>query len=196
MGRQELVAALQHKAAQESQAIWQAAEAAAAQAEAAAATELARLATSRQQLLLQQEQRLQQQLARQVHRRLQRARLRAQARLARRLETLGQQLLQELPAAERSAAWQRLAAELPDYPWATIRVHATDCAAARQRFPSSQVQADAAVSGGLIVESEDAAIRIDNSFEGRKERLWPRLVGALYAELEAELESGDDPTVA
>jgi len=188
MGREELAAALREKAVEEKNAIWRRAEAAAAEAEAAAVAEAERMEAARQANLRQQEQGLQRALDRRVEQRLLRARLRAQARLAQRLETLGRQLLGDWPPADRHAAWASRAAELPECDWATIRVHPDDLRAAEEQFPGRRIESDAALGGGLVVATAGETLVIDNSFEGRRQRLWPQLLGAMLAGLEAQLE--------
>jgi len=190
MGRDELIAALKQKAADEKQAIWRQAEQDAAAAKREAADERQRLERQRLEKVRQQEQALTRQLNRRVARRLQAARLRTQQRLAERLERLARQLLAELPTNERRQAWATLADELPQRRWQRVRVHPDDSDAARSRYPDSQVEEDAALGGGLVAIEADEALLIDNSFERRRQRLWPQLLGLLLARLGKESEGG------
>jgi len=191
MGRDELIAALQQKAADEKQAIWQQAEQDVAAAEREAADERQRLERQRLEKIRQQEQALMLQLNRRVARRLQAARLRMQQRLAGRLETLARQLLADVPPDARRRAWVILADELPQRRWQRMRVHPDDAAAARSRYPDCCVEEDAALGGGLVAIEADEALQIDNSFERRRQRLWPQLLGRLLARLDNEAEGGE-----
>lgn len=186
MGRDELLAALQLKAAAEKQAIWQRAEQQAAEAEAEAVGEQRRLELQRRDRQQQELQELQRALDSRIDKRLQRARLQTEQLLAGRLQLLAGELLTALPPEVRQRGWKVLVEELPARSWQTIRVHPDDFDRARQQFPDSRIESDAALGGGLVAIAADEALQVDNSFERRRQRLWPQLLGSLIERFEAE----------
>lgn len=188
MGERELQEALRGKARERIRRIWRAAE------EAVAAR---RAEIGAEQAILRERAEQEQAATAVVTRRnvLAAAALAAQQqclvteqRLRERLHALAGRRLPTLIDGARARVWQALAAELPAAEWQRIRVHPADLAVARQRFPTAEVLADAALGGGLVAEAGDGRIVVDNSLAGRLERAWPELLVPLFAAISEEVE--------
>jgi len=123
----------------------------------------------------------------------QNCRLTAEAALAERLQLLAQGLLKELALSGGVALFQALTAEIPAYSWQRVRVARRDAGAARETFPSAEIETDQGISAGLEVESADGRIRIINTLEKRLTHLWPELLPELFRELRPM--AGDDETL-
>ncbi len=82
--------------------------------------------------------------------------------------------------------FETLVHELPDRQWEKVRVNPVDCDLAAGFFPKNIIQADAAVSGGLIVTAAEGRIIVDNTFEKRLKRLWFRILPLLIEHIETQ----------
>lgn len=186
MSRQELLDDLRRQGEAKVKALWEEVRTAAdayrqelAQEQQAEAERLERetsrqAATSRQRLLNDS------------RRELTGRRLQATQALAERLHRLA---LAELPALRRDGGgdlFAALAAELPELPWAEIRVHPDDAQAAQRHFAKAQILPDPELVGGLVARAQDRPLTVDNSLDRRLERLWPQLLPLLLAELKPE----------
>ena len=110
-------------------------------------------------------------------------RLRAESGLAQRLRGRAGACLVRLRDSAYEALFQQLVSELPDVPWATIRVNPADTVLAAGCFPQAAVVADPAITGGLEAVTADGSLTVVNTLESRLERCWPDLVPHLIAEL-------------
>lgn len=188
MGEHELREALRGKAQARIRQLWQASEAAVAgrrvELEAEQATlraeaerqHAAAAAVTRRNLLAGAELKAQQHC------------LETEEWLQQRLYALATNLLAELGRSERQQLWPALVEELPAAEWQRIRVHPDDLPAARERFPTVEVVADPALAGGLVAETGDGRIVVDNSLNGRLTRAWPELLAPLFAAIHKEVD--------
>jgi vacuolar-type H+-ATPase subunit E/Vma4 len=117
-------------------------------------------------------------------------RLRVEYLLALRLREIAGNCLAQLRSDAVAALVHRFVAELPVEKWRTVRVNPADAAPAAELFPEADIVADAAVSGGLLVTSDDGSFTVDNTLETRLERLWPELLPELVAAIRMELAAG------
>jgi vacuolar-type H+-ATPase subunit E/Vma4 len=188
MGREELAAALKQKGEAEVKAIRQAAEA-----------EVERYRQQRWQEVERQGQICDREAdwsARQecrqvdwrVAKKVRNLRLQALLALDRRL---WQQLLDEiarLKPVARKRLFKELAAELPVLEWESVTVHPDDAGHSKKHFPDCRIETDSTVGAGLIVETEDGNIRIDNSLRQRLHKQWQKLCGEALARIEEQAE--------
>jgi vacuolar-type H+-ATPase subunit E/Vma4 len=77
--------------------------------------------------------------------------------------------------------FRALAEELPKREWQRVTVNPADMALARLQFPGCDVATDAAISGGVI--AEDAALRVNNTFERRLAASWPELLPGVMTDV-------------
>lgn len=81
----------------------------------------------------------------------------------------------------------RLAGDLPPAAWATVRVAPVDTAMAADLFPGATVEADPAITGGLVAASADGSLTVVNTLESRLDKGWPDLLPRLFADLRREV---------
>ncbi len=81
----------------------------------------------------------------------------------------------------------RLAGELPAAAWATVRVAPVDTVRAADLFPGATVEADPAITGGLVAATAEGSLTVVNTLESRLERGWPDLLPRLFADLRREV---------
>jgi len=193
MGERELQAALQEEAEGQVRQAWTAAEQAVAarRGEVAARLEqLRELAARRQGAAVA---RLRDDLLHRARQEARQVRLLAEVELAERMLRLAGALLPELAERGGDRLWQALYAELPPLAWARASVHPADATRAAATLPQAEVATAVALGGGLVVDSADGLIRIDNSLACRLARSWPDLLPQLLAAL--YLDVGRDATV-
>ena len=188
MGEQELRAALRDKARERISTLWQEAEAAVAARRARQAAErqaerdtLAKrmavtLADERRKVLFAADMAARQQ------------QLAALAGLDGRLHTLALEQLAAASGELRRRQWQAMAGELPAMAWGQVNVHPADAGLARATFPGAEVAGDAALTGGVVAESADGRIVVDNSLARRLARAWPDVLTAVLAAVREELD--------
>lgn len=188
MGEHELREALRGEAQAKIRATWQAAEAEVAARRAEVAAEVATLcdeSARRQAAVLAAERRTLLAAAELTARQRQ---LAAEAAIVKRLQTLARQLLPALYGKDHQQLWHTLAGELPCAEWQRVRVHPDDLEITRQRFPAAELSVEAALGGGLIAETADGRVVVDNSLTGRLERGWPGLLIPLMAAVYEEVD--------
>lgn len=189
MGEAELKAALEREARAEMALFWRDAE-----------ERLARLREERAQSARTEEVDLQVRIDREVGRRRERMLAEVQRELrvemlkgteafAARLYACAAGALSGFADQHAADLLGALVQELPDRPWERIRCRAADIPLVRCYFPEAAIDADDAPFGGVIAESADGRIRIDNSLRGRLARLWPRLLPQVIADFE---KGGED----
>jgi vacuolar-type H+-ATPase subunit E/Vma4 len=115
-------------------------------------------------------------------------RLAAESALRERMHGAALRLLATLGAKQRQHLWRALAAELPPADWRRIRVHPDELELARERFPAAEVIAEPELVGGLVAETADGRIVVDNSLAGRLERVWPELLAPLLVAVNEEVD--------
>lgn len=188
MGEHELQEALREEAQARIRELWRAAEAAVARRRAETEEGLAALrgeAARREATAVAAVCRTVLTATRAEERR---QRLAGEAQFEQRLHALAVRLLPELCATERCRLWQALANELPAAEWQRVRVHPDDLLQAQRTFPAAEVTADSALGGGLVAETADGRIVVDNSLAGRLEQSWPALLTPLLAAADEELD--------
>jgi vacuolar-type H+-ATPase subunit E/Vma4 len=114
--------------------------------------------------------------------------LAAEQALQERLHAAAMRIFPDLGTGDRQQLWHALAAELPPVDWQRIRVHPDDLSVARLFFPTVEVAADPALGGGLVAETADGRIVVDNSLMGRLARAWPDLLPPLFAAISEEVD--------
>jgi vacuolar-type H+-ATPase subunit E/Vma4 len=188
MGEHELQEALRGKARETIRELWQAAEAAVAERRAEIDARQAALRdTAERQLAAAAAVVLREVLAT-AERAVRQRQLVAEQALRERLHAAAMRVLPELGAGDRRRLWRTLAAELPPIAWQRIRVHPDDLSVARQFFPTVEVIAEPALGGGLVAETADGRIVIDNALTGRLARAWPDLLAPLFAAINEEVD--------
>lgn len=188
MGEHELQEALRGEAQAQIRAIWQAAEEAVAARRAEVAVEVMALrneSVRRQAVARAAEQRVLLSAAELAAR--QRL-LATETALLERLRRLAAKLLPALGATQRSRFWFALVAELPLIEWRRVHVHPDDLVLARQTFPAAEISSSPALGGGLVVETADGRIVVDNSLAGRLERSWLELQTPLMVTVHEEVD--------
>ena len=110
-------------------------------------------------------------------RRSRRIRSEAKAAAADRARAMAVATLADLRDPKYADRFDALANELPARDWARLVVNPADVPLAQARFPGSEVHADAGITGGVI--AEDAALRVNNTFERRLAAAWPELLPAV-----------------
>lgn len=79
-----------------------------------------------------------------------------------------------------------LAKELPQREWGLLHVSENEVAQARDLFPKARIEGDIRLTGGLVAESADGRITVNNTLEKRLERAWPRLLPEFFRSLHQE----------
>lgn len=115
--------------------------------------------------------------------------LESETHLAKRLLELAQQLLNELIVDSREAVWLSLCQELPISNWATISIHPKDSPFAERDFPDARIERKENLVGGVIVQSADECICIDNSLLCRLAQAWPDILPKLMNSLREKVDN-------
>jgi V/A-type H+/Na+-transporting ATPase subunit E len=182
MGCKELIESLRAASSERVNAVWSDASTEADNARAACAQKIgqakeeaarilsSRVALIRSQALLE---------ARSKERGL---RLAADRKMAGLLYTIASSRLRMLRDREYDAVFQALAQELPRFTWKSVKVHPDDVERARTFFPTANITAEEAISGGLEVTSDDGLVTVVNTCEKRLERAWEGMLPELIRE--------------
>ncbi len=194
MGQRELEAALRRDGESKAAEIWRSVEAEAEQLRSEAAQSLERQRHAAHERRQRKIAALQDAALAAARKQAQHSRLAVEGALALRLRQQAEGLLEGLAAAGGAQLFQRLAAELPAFPWQQVRIHPRDEACAREVFPEAEVLPGKKISAGLEVLGDDGRIQIINTLEKRLEHLWPELLPELFKELRQM--AGDDEAVA
>jgi vacuolar-type H+-ATPase subunit E/Vma4 len=188
MGEHELQEALRSKAQEAARQAWAAAEATVAARRAELEVEQTALRDAMEQQLVVAAAAVRRSVLAAAELAARQQQLAAESALRERLHSTAVRLLANLGAEQRHRLWQALTAELPLADWQRIRVHPDDLVRARQLFPVAEVTPEATLIGGLIVETADGRIMVDNSLSGRLERLWSELLAPLFAAVYEEVD--------
>jgi vacuolar-type H+-ATPase subunit E/Vma4 len=116
-----------------------------------------------------------------------RIRAAAKAALARRLYELAMSTLRDFRSTRYAELFAALAADLPAGSWQRVVVHPADEALARRHFPDAHIECDAEVDAGLIVETADRRVRVDNTLRTRLDAAWPDLLPAVMKDVHGAL---------
>jgi len=108
--------------------------------------------------------------------------------LAQRLYELARTQLPWLREQCGSKLFKALAEELPKVKWRFLSVNEGEIDLGRRYFPEAQITVNADISGGLVAESEDGAIKVINTLEKRLERAWPQMLPELFRKIRQEQE--------
>lgn len=182
-----MIQTLQQRAAEDVAALWRDARAEAEQRRLEATREIdaERLASAQHVAVTAQQ--VEQAAIADAERDARDLRMAAAIALAERLHGLARVELLNLRTPRPERLFAALAAELPARPWQKVRVNPADEALARQRFPETQVECDAHISGGMEAEAEGGRIRVNNTLEARLEAVWPEVLSGLIATILAEV---------
>lgn len=113
-------------------------------------------------------------------------RLAAEHQLADRLDAVARRSLARLRTSGYAEVFTALVAELPARSWETARVNPADLELARAALPSTRLEPDNGITGGLVVMADQGSVQIDNTLEKRLERGWPTLLARLMTALATE----------
>lgn len=120
-------------------------------------------------------------------------RLAAETALSDRLYSIALSSLHQLRDVGYSAVFEKLALELPSFPWKRVRVHPADDGLARKYFPDAEIVPLETIAGGMDVTITDATIRVINTFEKRLERAWNELLPLMMRDVYREISDGASP---
>jgi vacuolar-type H+-ATPase subunit E/Vma4 len=181
MAHAALIEAVQQKAAAEVAAIW-----ADARSEAARCRDDADRSIAQQRQLYEQRLKSVAAAARQAATadavsRSRVIRNHARTSVADRALALAAAALATLRESSYDARFCALAEELPKRQWQRVTVNPADVALARRQFPECEIATDAGISGGVI--AEDAALRVNNTFEQRLAASWPELLPGVMTDV-------------
>jgi vacuolar-type H+-ATPase subunit E/Vma4 len=194
MSRAALIEALRRTAADDHEAVWRearaAAETARLDAERAVAAERARIDREGEEAA----RRLAESATARARLEARQARMAAANSLAERLTALARVELLRFRGPDYERLFSALAAELPARKWQRVRVNPADRSLAQATFPEAVVESDATIVGGLDAYAEEGRIRVSNTLETRLERAWPDLLPGLMAAIFGE--SHDQRTAA
>jgi len=114
-------------------------------------------------------------------------RLVAEKELSDRLYSLAAASLVVLRRPDERSMFASLAAELPPFPWKTVRVNPGDVALAKELFPEAGIVPDDAITGGMDVMTGAGKVRVVNTLEKRLERAWPEVLPEMIRDVHEEL---------
>ncbi len=183
MGYEELLSALRAEGERKAAMIREKAAAEAARLRAKAADGLALLEEKCRQEQAREIAAQDSAIIAEAEREARRIQLVAEEKLAERLFELAHRILPKLRTGGYSAAFARLAAELPPAAREEIRVNPADAEAAVALFPTARIVADAAICGGLEGLVDGGRVQVVNTLEKRLERGWPELLPLLLGEI-------------
>jgi vacuolar-type H+-ATPase subunit E/Vma4 len=190
MSCRELIDSLKKAAEERNRQIWKDAEAEAARVRSEAANKLDSLRAETAGTQSAMARTLLAQSISQAQNRARIIRLSAEKEVSARLYAAALSSLPALRKRSYDAVFMKLARELPQLDWQSVRVHPDDVPLARKLFPSVEIVADASITGGLDVSTLDGAIRIVNTFEKRLERAWGEIQPALIRDVYCEVYDG------
>ncbi len=179
MSRSALVESLRTKAAEDVEAVWRDARAAADRYRLELAGELERQRAERLQASALAARLEDEAATAEAGRRARAIVAQASIGFADRLHGIALTELALLRNEDPDLLFEALAAGLPDLGWQVVRVNPADLARARQRFPRADVLCDGGISGGLEVDAEAGRIRVSNTLEARLATAWPDLLPRL-----------------
>lgn len=110
-------------------------------------------------------------------------RMNASTALAERVYRLANEAVQRFRDEDYDALFSALAREIPAARWSRVKVNPADETRAREHFPDMEVLSEAAVTGGMAVETADGRIRISNTLQTRLERAWPGILPGLISDI-------------
>lgn len=188
MGEYELQEALREKARETIRELWRAAESAVAERRTEVGVQQAALRDAAERQLAVAAAAVRRDVLTTAERAARQQQLAAEQALQERLHAAAMCIFPDLGTGDRQQLWRALAAELPPVDWQRIRVHPDDLSVARQFFPTVEVAAEPALGGGLVAETADGRIVVDNSLTGRLTRAWPDLLPPLFAAISEEVD--------
>ena len=122
--------------------------------------------------------------------RAQRVRLEAERGLSDRLYSIARSSLHLLRDNGYPAVFEKLALELPSFPWKLVRVNPDDVGLARKHFPGAEIIPVENTAGGMEATVADGTVRVINTFEKRLERAWSELIPLLVKDVYREVSDG------
>ncbi len=183
MGYEELLAALRAEGERKAAMISEKAAAEAARLRAKAADGLVLLEEKYRQEQAREIAAQDSAIIAEAEREARRIQLAAEEKLAERLFELARRVLPKLRMGDYSAAFARLAAELPLAAWEEVRVNPADAESAAALFPTARIVPDATICGGLEGLADGGRVQVVNTLEKRLERGWPELLPLLLGEI-------------
>lgn len=122
--------------------------------------------------------------------RARRVRLEAEKALSDRLYSIARSSLHLLRDNGYPAVFEKLALELPSFPWKLVRVNPADVGLARKHFPGAEIIPVENIAGGMDATLADSTVRVINTFEKRLERAWSELIPLLVKDVYREVSDG------
>ena len=105
--------------------------------------------------------------------------LRAEKDLSDRLYSVAVSSLYRLRSSGYRDAFGKMAQELPQLAWKTVRVNPEDVGLAKKNFSSAEIMPDKTIAGGVDATTVGGKIRVINTFEKRLERVWMDMLPGL-----------------
>lgn len=119
-----------------------------------------------------------------------RVRLEAEKALSDRLYSIACSSLHLLRDNGYPAVFEKLALELPSFPWKLVRVNPADLSMARKYFPNAEIIPVENIAGGVDAAVADSTVRVINTLEKRLERAWNELIPLLVKDVYREVSDG------
>jgi vacuolar-type H+-ATPase subunit E/Vma4 len=183
VSRAALIDDLRRKAAEDAEAVWRDAKAAAEKVRLEAARQIDEQRASVTADCAATARRLEEAATAEAERKARDIRVTASTTLADRLRGLAGAELERIRQEGTARLFATLASELPVLRWQRVRVNPADRQIARALFPEAEIECDAGIAGGMAVETEEGRIRVSNTLETRLETAWPDILPGLVADI-------------
>ncbi len=179
----ELVETLKQNQADQVQDIWTAAENEAGEIRKQTSETIARLRQEHEIVVAKARKQESEQFLSDACDRAQQCQLFAERKLADMVFQEAGQMLATLRTNQYEEVFAKLAAEIPERQWQSVRVNPQDDALAGKHFPNTRIETDSTICGGFIVTAESRKITVDNTFEKRFERNWAMVMPLIIKEI-------------
>lgn len=117
-------------------------------------------------------------------------RLEAEKALSDRLYSIARSSLHRLRDNGYPAVFEKLALELPSFPWKLVRVNPADVGMAQKYFPGAEIIPVETIAGGMDATVADSTVRVINTLEKRLERAWSEIIPLLVKDVYREVSDG------
>jgi V/A-type H+-transporting ATPase subunit E len=88
------------------------------------------------------------------------------------------------------AVFEKLALELPSFPWKQVRINPADVGMARKYFPDAEIIPVENITGGVDATVADNTVRVINTLEKRLERAWNEMLPLIVKDVYREVFDG------
>ena len=191
MGQRELEAALRRKGEEKAREIWRSVETSAQKLRAETDEKIRALqAKSRLRQGTEVERIVEEARTLALHR-ARMCHLTVEQGLDQRLQTLVGPLTSQLAESGGVELFAELAAEIPEFGWALVKVNPRDEQLAHDSFRSAEIVTDESICGGLEVQDDEGRLVVINTLEKRMLHLWPELLPEMIKELRQRIGSDE-----